>query len=240
MALPDPSQRGICRECGEKIAGNRFYCDAHKPAKKPPTRRNRSQKVLDNTAEPVKIAGDVAAAAGRTPKGGKAPSQEATANMLGRLLVYLSAFLAMALIAGDPDIRTEADQEAAASHLSLSEEQGKAIMHPLSRILTPTAIWQKYGGTLVENSDWLESIVALYEWGSELFRYKRNRAAREVQYKKQVELQNAPLAVKAQPRTENDPYTGPTEGVIAGPDSTFWERTEGRKVGRKMLEEAAA
>lgn len=239
MALPDPSERGKCRECGTKIAGNRYYCDEHKPSKKPPTRKNRAQKVHANITEtPIRIPADIADAGGRRNDKTKPPSQEATANMLGRLLVYLSAFLAAALVAGDPDVRTDADQEALAGRLALSEDQAKDIMHPISRILTPTGVWQKYGGSIVNNSDVLASLVALYEWGSELVRYKRNRAARITQYQKQAELQAAPLALKVQHvEAQQDVYSGPQQGVVLGPDAQFWERTEGVKVSRKMLEE---
>lgn len=196
MPLPDPSERGTCRACGQPCAGNRYYHDECKPAKKPPTRKNRSDKIYENASvQPVKIIADIAApAVGKA----KAPSAEATANLLGRIFVYLSVFLAMGLVAGDPDLRSDDDQKRAVQSLSLSEPQAKSIMHPLARILTPTKMWQKYGGGLVQNGDIIESLVALYEWGSEVLRYKRNRTARIAQYR-ELQAAQAPTLLPAPP-----------------------------------------
>ena len=209
MPRIDPSERGKCQKCGEKIAGNKFYCDAHRPEKAPRKPPQRTKKAVETVqAEPVTaIATAVADAGAGIRPSKKGPTADQTAKVLGRVLVYISALLVMSLIANDPDVGSEEDYEALAASLTLTDSQAVAIMHPVSRILTPTAMWQKYGGTVIENSDILESIVAVYDYMSGLVRYKRERARREA-------LRRGQIAQPAPPPMNGHAVIAPSPEVV--------------------------
>lgn len=174
-ALVNPNP-GHCRTCGAPVPHPRQYCDEHRPAPKPAKpKRSKPLQVVRGERPVTSVVSDVAKATGTA----KRATVDATAKLFGKLFVYLSIFVAMALVSGDPALATEEEQERQVGELQLSEDQAKAIAHPLARLFAPTALWQKVGPSLIENSDALDAVVALYDWVSSIFRYKRQRAKRE-------------------------------------------------------------
>ncbi|MGC8628578.1 MAG: hypothetical protein ACP5VR_13720, partial [Acidimicrobiales bacterium] len=152
----------------------RQYCDEHRPKQRQRKKRSPVQTVRGE--RPVTaVVSDVAKATGAA----KRATVDATAKLFSKLAVYASVILAMAIISGDPALTTDEDQERQVSELQLSDEQARAITHPLARLVTPTRMWQKVGPGLIENSDAFDALVALYDWASSLWRYKRERARRE-------------------------------------------------------------
>ncbi len=173
--------RGHCVECGAE-APNRFYCDQHRPAKVNKTKAQRAaDKAQATLATPVQVPGQVAAAG--LPAGGgkgtvKAPTVDATAKVLGRILMYVTIIIAMGLVARDPTLRTEAEREAQVEQLRLDEDQATKMLHPVARFLTPTKMWSSHGGHLIANADVIDALAALYDYFSGLARYRRERLGR--------------------------------------------------------------
>jgi len=166
---------GKCRKCGVDVTHPRQYCDDHRPAPPPPRKARDAKRARDNVeATKVRaIASDVMQSAGQP----KRASVDATSKLIGKILVYLTIFIAMALVRGDPSLENEEQQEAQVDALQLHEDDAKAIAHPLARALHPTKLWQRYGPALIEHSDVLDAIAALYDYGSGLARYQRRRHA---------------------------------------------------------------
>jgi hypothetical protein len=200
---PNP---GHCRTCGEAVKHPNQYCDAHRPAKKPPARATKKQASADRahknvTATPISIPGDIAAAGGKSERGAarrirkSAPSVDQTASVLGRVLLYITVLIAIRLVSGDPDLHTEAEQEDQAKQLQLDDDQAKAIIHPIARLIQPTKLWATYGGYIIEHADVMDAAVALYEYGSTLVRYTRDRKSRELAHLNgsAVPVQSAPI-----------------------------------------------
>jgi hypothetical protein len=176
-ALLNPNP-GKCRECGIDVTGlgrGRQYCDEHRPDPRRKSKATQQRKIAKAT--PVKVVTDIGQAAGsRVPK---APSVEQTTKVLGRILVYITIFVAMALVSGDPGLLSEEDQERQVGELQLKDEDARSIVHPIARVLTPTKLWARYGGSIIEHSDVLDALVNLYDYASSLARYKRQRTRRE-------------------------------------------------------------
>jgi len=173
----DIRDRGICKVCGTEIAKTRFYCDDHRPEKRTPAPRNSVKQRKIAKATPIKVVTDVGAAAGSRPP--RTPTLDATTKVLARLLVYITIFVAMALVSGDPGLQSEEDQERQVGELQLTDENARAIAHPIARALTPTKLWARYGGAIIEHSDVLDALVNLYDYASALARYRRARVRRE-------------------------------------------------------------
>ena len=182
---PNP---GHCRTCGEEVKAPYQYCAAHRPIKKPPQRATKKQASADRahrnvTATPISIPGDIAAAGGKAERGASrktAPSVDQTARVLGRVLLYITVLIAIRLVSGDPDLHTEAEQEDLAKQLQLDDDQAKAIIHPIARLIQPTKLWATWGGYIIEHADVMDAAVALYEYGSTLVKYSRDRKSREL------------------------------------------------------------
>lgn len=211
---PNP---GHCRTCGVEVPSPRQYCDEHRPASRPP-KRNKAVQNIKAERPVTAVVSDVAKATGAA----KRATVDATAKLFGKLFVYLSIFLAMALIAGDPLLVSDEDQERAVGELQLSEEQAKSLAHPLARLVTPSKLWQRVGPGLIENSDALDALVALYDWVSGIFRYRRQRARREQAAKAattngHVEVGPVMHAVPFSEAEAQVPYIPPEWGQQVGP-----------------------
>lgn len=218
LVNPNP---GHCRTCGVEVPHPRQYCDEHRPAQKAPKKTKGPRKplqVVQGDRPVTAVVSDVAKATGAA----KRATVDATAKLFGKLFVYLSIFIAMALVSGDPALVTEDDQERQVGELQLSDEQAKSIAHPLARLFAPTALWQKVGPSLIENSDALDAVVALYDWLSAVWRYKRQRAKREQAVTAAPTNGHAEVGplVHAVPLTEAEaqvPYIPPEWGQQVGP-----------------------
>lgn len=222
--IPDrfsPDKRGHCVECGVEVGKNRYYCDTHRPAKKTakPKAEREAERAAANLATPVQVPGHVAAAA--LPAGGgrgtvKAPTVDATAKVLGRLLMYVTIIIAMGLVGRDPTLSTEAEREAQVEQLRLDEDQATKMLHPVARFITPTRVWGTYGGHLIANADVIDALAALYDYFSTLARYRRERVARSPI---EVTASRAPAAVApgALPTT-NGQLVEPTGRVLSRRD----------------------
>lgn len=176
--------------CGEP-AFHSFatYCETHKVAtpshqKKTPTQRGKGRgagrkapsEVVQGPA-PVAVAlGDLADELRPGKKG--PPSQDETNRVLARVCLYLSIFIALALIRGDPAVETDEQKDELLAALQLDSDQSKAIVHPFSRLLVDLKVWKDHGRQVVEHADVIDAIAAAYEWGSSLARYQRGKARR--------------------------------------------------------------
>lgn len=168
---------GKCRTCGKDVRHPRQYCDEHRPAsaQKVPKQQGRAKRQRD-TAKSGSARAVVSDAL--NPPDSPAPKRttvDSTSKLLARLLVYVTIFIAMYLVSSDPDLLSDEQKEAQVEELQLHEEDARSIAHPIARALHPTAIWQKYGAVLVEHSDVLDAVAALYDYGSGLARYQRRR-----------------------------------------------------------------
>lgn len=168
---------GKCRTCGKDVRHPRQYCDEHRPVShhKTPKQAGTAKRQRDTakTGSARAIVSDTIA-----PKGEATPKRttvESTSKLLARLLVYVTIFIAMYLVSSDPDLMTDEQKEAQVEELQLHEEDARSIAHPIARALHPTALWQRYGAALVEHSDVLDAVAALYDYGSSLARYQRRR-----------------------------------------------------------------
>lgn len=193
-------QAGHCTKCGVEVAKNRYYCDEHRPPKTVANAKAKATKAAARateiiTTEPSQAATHIAAAA--TPQGGgrgatKAPTVDATAKVLGRILMYVTIIIAMGLVARDPTLHNEAEREAQVEQLRLDEDQATKMLHPVARFITPTKMWSTYGGHLIANADVIDALAALYDYFSGLARYRRERLARSP-----VDVASSPIVAPA-------------------------------------------
>jgi hypothetical protein len=105
----------------------------------------------------------------------KRPTVEGTTKLFAKVLLYLSVIIAMWLVSSDPGLGTDEDKERQVRELQLDDEQASAIAHPLARFINTTAVWQRVGPKLIEHSDVLDALVAIYDWAASLARYQRHR-----------------------------------------------------------------
>lgn len=215
----DPALRGHCQTCGVAVRANRYYCDEHRPTPKPRTRkRSRGKRLTPEQAaaspEPVREAiRDVAEGA----RPSKRPSVEATNKLLSKLLYYAFLLVVMSVVSSDTTLSEEEKQQTSAG-LALSDEDAAAITHPFARMLTPTAIWQRVGSGVLENSDFIDALVALYDAASGLMRYRRERARREARLRAMGPTANGQAPFAAPAPAPAAPIAIPEGGVMPSPE----------------------
>jgi hypothetical protein len=105
----------------------------------------------------------------------KRPTVEGTTKLFAKVLLYISVIIAMWLVSSDPRLGTDEEKERQVRELQLDDEQASAIAHPLARFINTTSVWQKVGPKLIEHSDMLDALVAVYDWAASLARYQRHR-----------------------------------------------------------------
>lgn len=225
----EPENRGKCKTCSIDIPKNRYYCDEHRPAlmpKKPTAAQKRAKANLDKPAV-TKIgaaATDIAkgAGGGKAPSGGakKAPTVDATAKVMGKVLMYVTILIAMRLVSSDPDLRTDADREAQAQEIQLDEAQAQAMIHPIARFVTPLGFWRAYGGHVIDNADIIDCVASIYDYFSGLARYSASLRRRR------LELDSIPVA--SRPAMPAHMPVQSTNGVVAEPEEI--DSREGRVV----------
>ncbi|HEY2300519.1 MAG TPA: hypothetical protein VGH66_01420 [Acidimicrobiales bacterium] len=110
-------------------------------------------------------------------KGKRPPTADQLAAAMGKGLGYGTVLAAGAMVAGDPRINSEDDENAAVSMLSASPEEAKAICHPIARYLAASKLNVTAGRSIVDNSDIFDSLYAMAEVVSRMRRYSRARAS---------------------------------------------------------------
>ncbi|MDA8385414.1 MAG: hypothetical protein M0Z88_04035 [Actinomycetota bacterium] len=218
---------------------------------KPKGRKPASGATADKARGAVTGATPVRAAfqdiADTVPPGKSVPNLEQTSKLFGKILLYLSVLIALALIKGDPMAEDDRAKDELVARLQLDGDQSRSIMHPVARLVQPTKVWHNYGRQVIEHSDMLDAAVAIYEWSSELARYKADRAKRDKARREPVEttLRRVPERPDVSPR-DSAPYepvvVSPQTGALH-PDTRTMEERAGvlltREDVRRMRGEGA-
>lgn len=174
------------------------------------------------------------------------PTEAEWEKSLGRALSEVTVFGAYMSIEHDPRELSEQQEEALVEYLSLSPPEGREVAAPIGRIIARTPLNRKYGRTVVDNLDLVNSVATIATLMRHWSSYRRERKAMETPGATITELRPSaapppPVPSAAPRRVEAAPdYAAP----MAEPEVVVGEDVPGPRSGRTvtaaMLREEAA
>jgi hypothetical protein len=179
-----------CPECGKEFTGPAtgrgsvlFKIGGHRarehnyrnPGAK--SHKKKSPRVTDDNATPIlAVVHDMADEMG---KGKRAPSADELAAALGKGLSVASVAVASYFAETDPTISDgpegDKDRDDLVDYLSLPPAHARNVMSPVGRLIATTPLNKRYGRTIVENVDVVESIGEVGKLVMHWRRYMRLR-----------------------------------------------------------------